>query len=1245
MARSGSAEGWPRALACLCVAARRAAAVAAVAAAAALAPLLPSAANADPVKGEATLSASGGFARLVIRLDDDVDSEVALAGSIVVIRFKKPVDIAVGKLADSVPDYVGSARRDPDGMAIRLALARKVTVNSMMAGERTFIDLLPESWNGPPPSLPQEVVRNLAERAREAERELRQQKSMAEAKKRAPVRVRASVQPTFVRFVFDLPPGVGASSSLEDKQLSLVFTAPLSFDLADAKVSAPTNVGAIEQKIEGTTTRVTLATIGEVDVHSFREDASYVVDIGFSQARKPPATASHPADPKPAPAAAMSKPAAAESSEARNAPPPLAAAANDIMEQVKAAAAESRGAPAPAAPEAKPPEKAPQKSPDKVSAPDKVTEERSAPPSPAPAPASAVALASAPHAAASPPVQAPGSAHAGAPATAPAPAAAAAPAPPAAAVPARTGAVTVSAKRSSDGLRLIFPFLQAQSVAMFRRGEAVWLVFDDDDPINVDAIRREGGSIVADVSLMAIDGGQALRIRLNRPQLASLFGDGSDLTVTFADTIDAPSQALSAVRNITDPTRAHVAVALPNPGGIHRIVDPDAGDQLTVVTAPLPARGFIKAQHFVEFSLLETIHGVVLQSDADDLSVTTNPDKVVISRPGGLTLSSADIVNTRAANGPRPIFDPTDWRENHDAPFAERLDALIEAAARMPEDGRVPANIDLARFYLARGFFPEARAASNLALAEAKPGSEDPAALIIRAIANAMGNRPADALKDLANPLIGSAYDLQVWKGLAYARQEKWPEAREKFKNAEFSVAALPEDLQRVVLASAMRASLEVHDYAGASARSNDLDIIGVPAEMKPMVKVMRGQLAEALGREKEALEAYDEVVASDNRPAAAKANLLQLLLRQKRNEIGGEDLTAALETQEMTWRGDTLEMQTLGQLTRIYADTNRPRDAFKAARTAMQLQPNSEVSRQIQDEASALFAKLFLGNKGDELSPVEALGLFYDFRELTPIGRRGDELIRRLAERLVGIDLLDQAADLLQYQVDHRLEGAARAQVASRLATIYLMNRKPDRAASVLRGTRISDLAGELRQQRLLLEARAQSDIGRHDLALDIISNLTGREVVRLRSDIYWAARRWRESAEQIELYYGERWKDFQPLDAAEKGDVIRAAIGYALAEDGIGSARLREKYGPKMSEGADRVAFDIASQPAAASSAEFAQIAKMAASVDTLDGFLREMKARFPETMAKAGPPAADPNPTGSLPVIAGVKQAVAH
>jgi hypothetical protein len=173
------------------------------------------------------------------------------------------------------------------------------------------------------------------------------------------------------------------------------------------------------------------------------------------------------------------------------------------------------------------------------------------------------------------------------------------------------------------------------------------------------------------------------------------------------------------------------------------------------------------------------------------------------------------------------------------------------------------------------------------------------------------------------------------------------------------------------------------------------------------------------------------------------------------------------------------------------------------------------------------------------------------------------------------------------------------------------------------------------------LLEGRAQSDIGRHDLAIDIVSNLSGREAIRLRSDIYWAARRRREASEQIELYYGDRFRDFKPLNPAEKSDIIRAVIGYALADDAIGMARFREKYAPLMSGESDKLAFDAASKPNAASSGDFAAIAKMAASVDTLDGFMREMKARFPDAAAR--PIAADHEPSGSLPpIVASMRRA---
>lgn len=1203
---------------------------------------------ADAVRGEASFSAGGGFARLVIKLGEDVPSEVTTAGSILIIRFDRPVDVPVERVPEGAPDYVNSARRDPDGSAIRLSLARRVTVNTMNAGERTFVDLMPEGWKGPPPSLPQEVVKELAERARAAERALRAQRAAAEGKKRPPIRVRASMQPTFVRFVFEMPDGVGVSSVLNEQKLTLAFNANLSFDLADAVVAAPPNVASIKQKSDIDQTSIEIALIGDSDVHSFRDDKNYVVDIAFQPDKGKTAATPEAAIAKAEAGGHGPAPAAKKDTHGEIKPPTSEAIAREAKIEVKP---EVKPEAKPEAPPAMPPTEAPKPAPAITSteAPHVTEAPKPVPPAmeaAAPAVPAKPVVAEAPkevvkEAAKEPVKEEPREAIKEAPQEAikPAPVEAQASPPPAAS--------SVDARRDSDGLRVTFPIPVATPAAAFRRGDTVWLVFDTPKPIDVDAIRARGGAMIGEVSRMPLAKGQAVRIRLTRPLVYSLtseeVGKETNWLLTLADKIQATPLPLMMSRNITDPALANIAIPFANPGLLHKLTDPDAGDMLYVVTAQRPVRGFIKRQDLVDLSLLESAHGIAIRPNSDEVGVEVGSDKVILGKKGGLTLSPVDVSAERAPTAVRPVFNPEGWRKGQAEDFWTRQSELITAISAVEPAQRSLPRLDLAQFYMSRAMYYEAKSVTELMLSDPL-NKEESSALIIHAIASILIGRPAQGLKDLANPVIGNSHDSQLWKALAYARQGKWADAREKFKNVEFAIASLPLDIQRIVTMDAMRASLEVKDYAGASKRRGEIEVVGVSPEAGPGFAVLRGRLAEALGHDKDALDDYKFAAASNDRPAAAEAKQLEVALRQKRDEISKEDALKELETLSMTWRGDAIEVKTLQMLSQLYSENGRYRDALTAARTATRLQPNAEASRQAQDLASDLFTQIFLGPKGDELPPVEALGMFYEFRELTPIGRRGDELIRRLADRLASIDLLDQAAELLQYQVDHRLEGAARAHVAARLAMIYLANRKPDMAITALRASRISDLSGELRQQRLLLEARAQSDVGRHDLALDIVSNVSGREVLRLRSDIFWAGRRWRESAEQIELYYGDRFRDFKPLNAVEKSDIIRAAVGYALADDSIGLSRFREKYAPLMSESADRLAFDIASKPAAASSAEFAEIAKLAASVDTLDGFLREMKQRFPDATARApaAPQAKDETDhTGSLPTIPVVRQ----
>ena len=367
---------------------------------------------------------------------------------------------------------------------------------------------------------------------------------------------------------------------------------------------------------------------------------------------------------------------------------------------------------------------------------------------------------------------------------------------------------------------------------------------------------------------------------------------------------------------------------------------------------------------------------MAVRPNSDDVTAEIASDKIILGRPGGLTLSAADIAAERAPTAVRPIFDVGEWQKNQTDKFIVQQDALFAAAAGSEPDQRNPARVNLARFYMSRGMYPEAKGILDLALANPRPGPEESLVLTVHAVASILTGRPELGLKDLANPAIGTNNDSQLWKALGYARQGKWAEAREKFKNVEFAITSLPIELQRIVIMEAMRASLEVRDYSGAAKRGSDLEVVGIPPDLKPAVSVLRGRVAEALGHDKDAQNQYKIAVESTDRAAAAEAKLLDIMLRQRRDEVSQADALRELETLSVTWRGDWIEVKALQLMARIYSEIGHYGESLAAAKTATRLQPNSETSRQAQDAAADLFAQLFLGAKGDDLPPVDALGI-----------------------------------------------------------------------------------------------------------------------------------------------------------------------------------------------------------------------------------------------------------------------------
>ena len=98
--------------------------------------------------------------------------------------------------------------------------------------------------------------------------------------------MRGGVQPTFTRYIFQLPELIGVSADNTKDKLTLTFDALLRFDLADAKATLPPVIEGIDSELDQEAALVRFAFSGKVDVRTFREDNSYVVDVSTAEAKE-----------------------------------------------------------------------------------------------------------------------------------------------------------------------------------------------------------------------------------------------------------------------------------------------------------------------------------------------------------------------------------------------------------------------------------------------------------------------------------------------------------------------------------------------------------------------------------------------------------------------------------------------------------------------------------------------------------------------------------------------------------------------------------------------------------------------------------------------------------------------------------------------------------------------------------------------------------------------------------------------
>ncbi|TAL01306.1 MAG: tetratricopeptide repeat protein [Rhodospirillaceae bacterium] len=741
---------------------------------------------------------------------------------------------------------------------------------------------------------------------------------------------------------------------------------------------------------------------------------------------------------------------------------------------------------------------------------------------------------------------------------------------------------TAAAPADNAGqVSLTIPWTEPTAVAVFRRAEFTWVVFDRYQQLDVDKLQKAGAPYITFIEQLPFRNNTILRMVTPPDINPSVRRDGLSWILDFRAMPIRPTRPID-IRPQVKGQETSLFAAVSEGGRTVGVEDPEVGDMLLVVPVIPLSEGVYPDRSFPDLDLPTTAQGILVVPKSDGVRAQASQTGVDIEVDGGMVLSKA-LVDSGETVSPQANananFNIADWQVGHPEEYIKTKQALEAATSDERPEIKQAARLRFARFEFVNGFYPEALGVLRV-MRDADSDIEETAPFrAVRGATELMMRRWPEASDDLNHLSLASDDDAHFWLAAARA-QIGHPEAQAQAMIQSGGVIRdYPSKVKITLALIALDAAIASGDEFGARGFLDILRKETADATQQPMIDYLDGKLNQKFGDLQVALQDYRKAEAGANFYYSVLANRDRLELEHQLGTISTADLIEGFEKLRYRWRGDDVELGLLLRLGDLYTDQGDYGTALRTLKLTTEYFQDDPRVDEAAIKMSGLFEKLYLDDESAKMQPVEAIGLFDEFRSLVPPGDKGDEMIRKLADRLVSVDLLDQAAVLLERQVQFRVTGVDRARIGARLALVYLLNREPQKAVDILHDTEEADTGHDLNSQRRRLEARALTDLGKIDQAILMLGADTSLESRQLRAEIYWRSQDWGNAAKAIAEMVPEA--DAGALSEPDAKLVLDWATALTLANDDRTVSRVHQRYGGLMANTPYKDAFALITTP----------------------------------------------------------------
>ncbi len=780
------------------------------------------------------------------------------------------------------------------------------------------------------------------------------------------------------------------------------------------------------------------------------------------------------------------------------------------------------------------------------------------------------------------------------------------------------------APRKSFGFRLTeLPVLAATldphlatRAAIFVRAGVGYIVFDKKMTLSSQALQNGAPALI---NLQPLDLPKNSGFRFDAPPESTLSVtlDGTAWKLFLSKKQDTFSVTTSLLAQPDFALGARLLLPLPDAPEPVRFTDPIVGDDLILV--PLAqSQAFNVERRIPNLTVLPAAQGLVVKPLSEKVLVRAVSDGVEITSEGGLLLSRASdtgsigdsVSKNKAATLGKSIFDFTTWRGKAGETFTQARQRLQQTIVDVPEAERNRARMELARLYFARGFGEEAVSMLEYIAKEVPDLKFHDDFMALLGASKILAYRSEDGLRDLSVSGLSDQPEVALWQAVGLAQMREWKEAEERFSTKETLLAGYPEPFFSRFFVMAIESALavsqthEAADWLHFVANSPHSDAIN------PALAFLRGAIDARAGHEVEARKAWKEAKTSSDRLYKVRAELALIDLDVSNGSLSPAQAADRLEAMRFAWRGDDLEADILHRLGQFYLQAKNIKAGINMMSKAATLFPTGSLTPTVRAEMAAAFRDVFLGSK-IKISPLDALTLYRQYRDLLPVGKERDTILTHLAERLVAVDLLDQAAALLEDLAKNHLQGDEKIRAISRLAAIRLLDHKPSEALTALAIMEDNEASAPLQNERVLLKARALSELNRASEATALLKDNTSTDAILLRVDMAMRAQKWQDAAATLMTLVGPPPATGVALSPDKAGWLVNAAIGFALAEDQVNLDKLAIDYSKSMETNVQNNTFLMLTRPEKTGQLRDLSTAQAQLSqVDMFQGFLNNYR-----------------------------------